>query len=50
MNVRPEDLWASLPVPAVRIDADNRIVDINSAAERFLNTSVKSARGAPVWS
>jgi two-component system nitrogen regulation sensor histidine kinase GlnL len=43
------DLWASLPVPAMQIDADNLIVDINSAAEGFFNTSAKSVRGRPVW-
>ncbi|MEP4198174.1 MAG: ATP-binding protein [Aliishimia sp.] len=46
---RREDLWASLPVPAVLIDAENRISDLNSAAEGFLNTSQKAAHGAPVW-
>lgn len=43
------DLWASLPVPAMQISPENLIVDINSAAEGFLNTSAKSVRGRPVW-
>lgn len=43
------DIWASLPVPAVLIDAEDRIADINSAAEGFLNTSQKAAQGQPVW-
>ena len=30
------DLWASLPVPALLIGPDDKIVDINSAAEGFL--------------
>jgi hypothetical protein len=43
------DLWASLPVPALQIGTENEIVDINSAAEGFFNTSAKSLRGRPVW-
>ncbi|MEL7099049.1 MAG: PAS domain-containing protein, partial [Pseudomonadota bacterium] len=43
------DLWASLPIPAVRIDQNDRILDINPTAEDFLNTSAKSIRGRPVW-
>ena len=42
-------IWASLPVPAFRIDADDRIVDVNSAGEGFLNASLKSVTGTPVW-
>ncbi len=43
------DLWASLPVPAVRIDQNDVIIDVNTAAEGFLNTSAKATRGIPVW-
>jgi two-component system nitrogen regulation sensor histidine kinase GlnL len=43
------DLWASLPVPAVRIDAQDRISDINPSAEGFLNSSARAMRGTPVW-
>ncbi|MFK7875399.1 MAG: nitrogen regulation protein NR(II) [Paracoccaceae bacterium] len=43
------DLWATLPVPAVRIDANNAIADLNGPAEGFLNSSAKSAKGTPVW-
>jgi len=42
-------LWASLPIPAFLIDADDRIADMNSAAEGFLNASRKSVVGHPVW-
>ncbi len=42
-------LWSSLPVPTVLIGPDNRIVDVNSAAEGFLNVSEKSIRDTPVW-
>ena len=36
-------IWASLPVPAVLIGADDSILDVNSAGEGFLNASAKSA-------
>ncbi|MGC3937147.1 two-component system sensor histidine kinase NtrB [Roseobacter sp. EG26] len=42
-------IWASLPVPTLIIGPDNQIVDINSAAEGFLNVSAKSVRDVPVW-
>ncbi|ANP35044.1 ATPase [Phaeobacter gallaeciensis] len=38
-------LWASLPVPAFLIDAEDLIADANSAAEGFLNTSRKALMG-----
>ncbi|SHG24771.1 two-component system sensor histidine kinase NtrB [Cognatishimia maritima] len=42
-------LWSSLPVPAIQVDANDAIVDINGVAEVFLNASAKSLRGVPVW-
>jgi two-component system nitrogen regulation sensor histidine kinase GlnL len=42
-------LWASLPVPALLIGPDDTILDVNSAAEGFLNASAKSVLGTPVW-
>ena len=42
-------LWASLPIPAVICDADNLILDVNPAAELFLNASKKALEGHPVW-
>jgi len=42
-------LWSSLPIPAFLIDADDRIIEMNSAAEGFLNSSRKSVLGRPVW-
>ncbi|MFT6024154.1 MAG: two-component system nitrogen regulation sensor histidine kinase GlnL [Ascidiaceihabitans sp.] len=42
-------IWASLPVPAVLIDERDRILDINSAAEGFLNVSAKNVIGVPLW-
>jgi len=45
----PGDLWASLPVPTVVLGPGDLIVDINSAAEGFFNTSAKALRGLPIW-
>lgn len=42
-------LWASLPVPAILIDAEDRLIDLNPAAEHFLNTSEKMLRGQPIF-
>ncbi|WP_428925190.1 two-component system sensor histidine kinase NtrB [Marinibacterium sp. SX1] len=47
--IRDEELWASLPLPSFLIDPDDRIADINSAAEGFLNASAKAVTGTPVW-
>lgn len=44
-----ESIWASLPVPAFLINEVDEIVDINSAAEGFLNASAKNIVGAPIW-
>ena len=43
------NIWASLPVPAVIIAPDDTIHDLNPAAEGFLNLSEKTAIGVPVW-
>lgn len=42
-------IWNSLPVPALLVDENDLIQDINPAAESFLNASAKSMRGVPVW-
>ncbi|MCU0908680.1 MAG: ATP-binding protein [Rhodobacteraceae bacterium] len=52
MNTLPPDfpadtIWASLPVPAFLIDPQDRIADINAAAEQFLNTSSRMLKDAP---
>ncbi|MCU4651866.1 ATP-binding protein [Roseibacterium sp. SDUM158016] len=44
-----QSLWVSLPVPALIVDAQDRICDVNPAAETFLNASKKSLDGHPVW-
>ncbi|MCV2865716.1 two-component system sensor histidine kinase NtrB [Albidovulum sediminicola] len=38
-------VWASLPVPAVLIDAEGRTIDVNAPAELFLNMSARSLKG-----
>lgn len=43
-----DTLWATLPVPALLVDADDNILEANSAGEAFLNASSKSLRGKPV--
>lgn len=44
-----EALWPSLPIPALILDAEDRIADVNPAAEFFLNTSRRSLLEHPVW-
>jgi two-component system nitrogen regulation sensor histidine kinase GlnL len=44
-----DSVWASLPVPAFVLAADDKITDINPAAEQFMNTSAKSLQGVPVF-
>ena len=42
-------IWSSLPVPAIIIDGDENIHDMNPAAEGFMNNSAKWLRGQPIW-
>ncbi len=42
-------VWASMPVPAILVDADDLITDANSEAEDFLMTSIRSLRGQPLF-
>ncbi|MBB3994511.1 two-component system nitrogen regulation sensor histidine kinase GlnL [Sulfitobacter undariae] len=42
-------LWSSLPVPAILVGIDDKIIDINAAAEGFLNVSAKAVFDLPVW-
>ncbi len=44
-----QTIWASLPVPAILIDENNLILDVNAAGEGFLNASSKLVAGLPVW-
>ncbi len=49
MTASPGIIWASLPIPAFLIDAQNRITEANPAAETFLNTSSKALRGVRLY-
>ena len=49
MSPSDDAVWTSLPVPALVLDARDRIVRINPAAEGFLNSSAKALIGAPIW-
>ncbi|MCC7274184.1 MAG: PAS domain-containing protein [Alphaproteobacteria bacterium] len=42
-------LWASLPVPAIIVDAAGRAVAANPAAEAFLNLSARALRDQPLF-
>ncbi|MEZ5912033.1 MAG: ATP-binding protein [Paracoccaceae bacterium] len=50
MPVPPGAVWASLPVPALLIGADDRIAGMNPAAELFFNASARGLVGLPVGS
>ncbi|WP_395002656.1 nitrogen regulation protein NR(II) [Cypionkella sp.] len=41
-------IWASIPLPALLIDAAGLIQDVNAPAEIFLNASAKSLIGQPL--
>jgi len=43
------NIWTSIPVPAILLDAQDLICEINPAAEGFLNASNKSIKGSPVF-
>jgi two-component system nitrogen regulation sensor histidine kinase GlnL len=43
----PGTIWSSLPVPAVLVDADDRVQAVNPAAELFLNLSTRVLAGQP---
>ncbi|WP_116082022.1 nitrogen regulation protein NR(II) [Tropicimonas sp. IMCC34011] len=42
------EIWASLPVPALLLDAEDRIDALNPEAEAFLNASLRSLKGRSV--
>lgn len=44
----PGVVWASLPLPAVLIGADDRIAEVNPAGETFFNASSRSLMGLPL--
>lgn len=48
MSVPVQSLWSSLPVPALFVDADDKIDDINPSAEQFLVASRRTLIGQPL--
>ncbi|WP_108481951.1 two-component system sensor histidine kinase NtrB [Oceaniglobus ichthyenteri] len=49
MTALHDTLWASLPMPAILVDTDDAIADLNPAAELFLNISARGLRGTSVY-
>lgn len=49
MPDRDLNIWSSLPVPAILIDEDDLIGNLNPAAEGFMNNSAKWLTGQPLW-
>ncbi|SIS74903.1 two-component system sensor histidine kinase NtrB [Phaeovulum vinaykumarii] len=41
----PGIIWTSLPIPAILVDARDRVHEVNPAAELFLNLSARHLRG-----
>ncbi len=42
-------LWSGLPIPALMVDRQNIIRDVNPSAEGFFNLSAKAMRDQPLW-
>ncbi|WP_424967447.1 MULTISPECIES: two-component system sensor histidine kinase NtrB [unclassified Dinoroseobacter] len=49
MTNRTQALWISLPIPALILSGDNKILDLNPAAENFMNGSLRSLLDMPIW-
>jgi len=49
MNILADSIWPSLPIPAFVLGGRDEVIDINPAAEQFLNTSAKQLRGTPFF-
>ena len=49
MSPADDMVWTSLPVPGLILDAEDRIVQINPAAEGFLMSSARALTGTPIW-
>jgi len=49
MSPADDALWTSLPVPALVLDGQDRIVRTNPAAEGFMMSSARALEGQPVW-
>ncbi|MFC5738749.1 two-component system sensor histidine kinase NtrB [Sinirhodobacter huangdaonensis] len=44
----PGIIWSSLPIPALLIGEDDRMIEVNPAAELFLNISARMLKGQSV--
>ena len=42
-------LWISLPVPTLLLSPDDKVTDVNPAAEAFLTPTARALKGAGVW-
>ncbi len=42
-------IWASLPMPALVLDPDDRVTAINPSAEAYFNTTLRHMEGVPVY-
>ncbi|WP_397542091.1 ATP-binding protein [Roseovarius salis] len=49
MTDSDDAVWTSLPVPALVLDAQDRVTRANPAAEGFLMHSARALEGQPVW-
>jgi two-component system nitrogen regulation sensor histidine kinase GlnL len=47
-EINPDTIWQSLPMPALLIAPDDKIINVNLAAENFLNASARMVTGEPV--
>jgi len=45
----PGGVWAALPVPAILLDAADRVLSVNPAAESFLAHSSRAMAGQPLF-
>jgi two-component system nitrogen regulation sensor histidine kinase GlnL len=45
----PGIIWASLPIPAFLIDGRDRVLEVNPAAELFLNMSARAFKGQALY-
>ena len=42
-------IWSALPLPAFVLGPDNRVIEINPAAEQFMNMGGRALTGVRVW-
>ena len=50
MSAPDRALWSALPLPALVLSETGRVLQINPAAEGFLNISTRNAHGLELWS